>query len=286
TTTLQEAARQAHQAGSPLVLLIDDAGAIPSSSLRWLHDRTQGEDPLQIVFAATDDGEERPLVALEGRSPAPVPIRLDDPLDVDEAEALVSARLGAAAAPEPVRRAFDARAVRELHTAAGGNPARLQQLADSRVRDLQGGLPAPTPAQGREPRAAVPERGSRAGAFDLDRISQPAWLRGRRIWAWLAAGAFLVLLPFLLPGIASLGRSEAPPAAGSSVAAGELVHVHFQSTPWARVSIDGEERGVTPLGNVALSPGVHRMHAQLADGRVVEREIHVDPSHRHVVVAP
>lgn len=286
TTTLQAAARQARQAGSPLVLLVDDAGAIPPASLRWLHDRVQGEDALQIVFAATDGGDERPLAALDGRVPAPVPVRLRDPLDVHEAEALVSARLGAAAAPDPVRRAFDARAIHELHAAAAGNPARLQHLADSRVRDLGGGLPAPGRPRASEPRPLDRVRAPRPAAFDLDRVAQPRWLRGRRIWAWLAVAAFLVLLPFLLPGVASLGPPAPTPSPGAEAGPGGLVRVHFQSTPWARVRINGRERGVTPLGNVELRSGVHQMHAELADGRVIEREIQVDASHRHVVVAP
>ena len=58
--------------------------------------------------------------------------------------------------------------------------------------------------------------------------------------------------------------------------------VHINATPWARIEIDGEAIGETPLGNVPLAPGMHRVVAQLPDGSVIERQVDVSPSQRHI----
>lgn len=70
-----------------------------------------------------------------------------------------------------------------------------------------------------------------------------------------------------------------PPAAEPAVT---LVAVHVNARPWARVEVDGRALGLTPLGNVPLRPGTHRFRAELADGRVVERDVHVDANNRQV----
>ena len=77
---------------------------------------------------------------------------------------------------------------------------------------------------------------------------------------------------------ATTSATAAPPAA----AAPEPVRVHVNARPWARISVDGEEIGVTPLGNVPLEPGVRRFRAELADGRVIEREVEIDGASRRV----
>ncbi len=166
TGALLEHARSGAAAGTPSLLMIDDAGAVPARSLEWLHSQAmQSEGALRIIFAATDSGGDRPLAALEALNPAPRRIPLTDPLDADESEAWVSARLSAAAAPEPIRRAFDARAVRDLHQQAGGNPAELGRLANERVR-AHAVVPEP-PAAERE----------RPAAFDPESMGQPGWFR-------------------------------------------------------------------------------------------------------------
>ena len=38
----------------------------------------------------------------------------------------------------------------------------------------------------------------------------------------------------------------------------------------------------TPLANVPLRPGPHTFRAHLPDGRVLERTVEIDASHRHV----
>lgn len=60
------------------------------------------------------------------------------------------------------------------------------------------------------------------------------------------------------------------------------VAVSLNATPWARIEVDGRPVGVTPLADVPLAPGRHRFRAHLPDGRVVEREVHVDAYRNHL----
>ncbi|MCP5055849.1 MAG: hypothetical protein GY937_03890 [bacterium] len=269
TGALLEHARNAAAAGTPFLLMLDDAGAVPDRSLEWLHGQVvASEGALRIIFAATDSGGDRPLAALEALDPAPRRIPLTDPLDADESEAWVSARLRAAAAPEPMRRVFDARTVRDLHQQAGGNPAELGRLANERVRE-HAASPGPLDAQRERPTAR-----------DRESASQPLSLRGGTGWLLLGGLTLVALLAFLLPAVTDWSPSNSAPVAASE----QEVSVHINATPWAHVMIDGRELGTTPLGNVPLTVGSHALRAELADGTIIEREIEIDANHRHVVI--
>lgn len=272
TGALLEHARGAASAGTPFLLMIDDAGAVPARSLEWLHAQAlASEGALRIVFAATDSGGDRPLAALEALDPAPCRIPLTDPLDVEESEAWVNARLNAAAAPEPVRQAFDARAMRALHERAGGNPAELGRLANERVRELGGSPRLPAP------------RTVRPAALDPESVRQLSWLRGGSAWILLGGLALLTLLAFLVPAVTDWSPSD-PARSVLSSTPKDVVSVHINATPWARVTIDGRELGATPLGNVELTVGPHALRAEFADGTVIVREIRIDANHRHLVI--
>ena len=80
------------------------------------------------------------------------------------------------------------------------------------------------------------------------------------------------------PPLAVAAATAGAPAA----AAPEPVRVHVNARPWARISVDGEEIGVTPLGNVPLEPGVRRFRAELADGRIIEREVTISTASRRI----
>jgi AAA domain len=56
-----------------------------------------------------------------------------------------------------------------------------------------------------------------------------------------------------------------PPTPGSRLS--------VNASPWAEIEIDGRRVGQTPLGELPLAPGPHRVTARLPDGRVVERSI-------------
>lgn len=53
------------------------------------------------------------------------------------------------------------------------------------------------------------------------------------------------------------------------------VRLSVNARPWARVRIDGREVGVTPLADLPVAPGRHRVRAELPDGRSHERVVEV-----------
>lgn len=54
------------------------------------------------------------------------------------------------------------------------------------------------------------------------------------------------------------------------------VQVSINADPWARVHVDGEDVGVTPMADLELAPGLHRFRVEFPDGRVIERTLRVD----------
>ena len=60
------------------------------------------------------------------------------------------------------------------------------------------------------------------------------------------------------------------------------IRVNLNAQPWARIEIDGKDVGVTPLANLPLKPGVHRFRAHLPGGRVIERIERVDAYRDHL----
>ena len=59
--------------------------------------------------------------------------------------------------------------------------------------------------------------------------------------------------------------SLAPPPAGPRLS--------VDAEPWAEIQVDGRPVGETPLGDLPLPPGSHRVSAKLPDGRVLERRV-------------
>ena len=81
--------------------------------------------------------------------------------------------------------------------------------------------------------------------------------------------------PEVLPEATTLAPAPAPPIA-----------VHINAVPWARVFVDDREIGITPLADVPVEPGLRHFRAELPDGTVVEREVEVDETTRHLSFAP
>ena len=79
------------------------------------------------------------------------------------------------------------------------------------------------------------------------------------------------------PAVLALPPQPPPPAFVAPP-----VPVHVNARPWARIFVDGQELGVTPLGNVPIEPGLRQFRAELADGRVVEREVRVETADQKV----
>ena len=74
----------------------------------------------------------------------------------------------------------------------------------------------------------------------------------------------------------------APPAAAlAPPPAGPRLSINAQ--PWAQIQLDGRSVGETPLGDLPVSPGSHRVSATLPDGRVLERKVEVRTGDVYVV---
>jgi type II secretory pathway predicted ATPase ExeA len=61
------------------------------------------------------------------------------------------------------------------------------------------------------------------------------------------------------------GPQLAPPPSGP--------RLNVNAAPWAEIQLDGRPVGETPIGELPVAPGPHRVSATLPDGRVLEREI-------------
>ena len=61
------------------------------------------------------------------------------------------------------------------------------------------------------------------------------------------------------------------------------IEVSINATPWAVIEVDGRELGETPLGGISLERGTHHFVARFPNGRVVERKVEIDASHRALV---
>jgi hypothetical protein len=77
-------------------------------------------------------------------------------------------------------------------------------------------------------------------------------------------------------------ETSAPPATAEPAE----VLIYVNATPWARIEMDGEEIGVTPLGNLPVTPGEHHFRALLPDGREIERTVLVSQEKRHFGFSP
>ncbi len=75
-----------------------------------------------------------------------------------------------------------------------------------------------------------------------------------------------------------------PPPSVPSASGGKAMHlVNVNARPWATIQIDGVDFGETPLGDLKLSEGPHRIVARMSDGRVVERTVEVNADTKRIV---
>jgi type II secretory pathway predicted ATPase ExeA len=132
-------ARHLGEEGSALLLLIDDAGAMPLSTLHWLSDLARESDgSTRCVFAVTDDVHSGAVIAALGRD---VPtVRLATPMTPEETADYVEGQLAVGRVSGAVRARFDDVTVTHLHELSGGVPRRLHTAAQAVLRQ---GLKAP-----------------------------------------------------------------------------------------------------------------------------------------------
>jgi type II secretory pathway predicted ATPase ExeA len=130
---LKAYARHLGEEGSVLLLLIDDAGAMPVSTLHWLSDLTrESVGSLRCVFAVTDDVHSGAVIAALGREVSTV--RLAAPMTPEETADYVEAQLAVGRVSGAVRARFDDATVSHLHELSGGVPRRLHTAAQAVLR--------------------------------------------------------------------------------------------------------------------------------------------------------
>jgi type II secretory pathway predicted ATPase ExeA len=123
---LHEIALRLARVEGVLVLLVDEATALPEATARSLTAQlAEAAGALRVVLTADDESEERGLP----RVPDAAEIRIDEPLAPAETESYLLGRLLHFGAPAAVRRRFDARTIATLHRASAGLPGTLNRLA-------------------------------------------------------------------------------------------------------------------------------------------------------------
>ncbi len=129
--------------GSALLLAIDDAGAMPIATARWLGELVERADGrLRLALAATDNPSGNRVIAAIGSNFDIV--HLTEPMTESETRKYIDGRLALARAPDSIRARFDERIVRLLHRVSAGIPRRLHSAASEILRE------APAAADGGE----------------------------------------------------------------------------------------------------------------------------------------
>ena len=125
---LQHLARLGEGPERPLQLLIDDADAMPASTLRaFVQGLPREQSPVRLVLALGDDSRgARLLAALDPIGPREIPYR--DVLDEPETEAYLRARLAWTGLDAALLDGLDAKTVTRLRALSGGIPRRLHRV--------------------------------------------------------------------------------------------------------------------------------------------------------------
>lgn len=132
-------ARRSAARGVPLLLLLDDANAIPLATLRALVDFSRAlGGALRLLAVPVDDERAARVLAALGAGASHV--RLAQPMSGDETAHYVATRLALSGADDPALAALTAARVGWLHRESAGNPRRLHQLV---AWILHRGTPAP-----------------------------------------------------------------------------------------------------------------------------------------------
>jgi hypothetical protein len=247
--TLADLARAFARSSIPLVLLIDDAHAMPEEVAVALEETLASADgALVLVLAFLDSPSSASVLAAfthafdsVALAPAPESSLPDREQSVPatpapRVEAPDERRPRSARAPRPLRRTgrgplLQAAAALCL-LAVGFLMGRWSPLATRRAE------PTPPPVQSGPPSAP--------GAADDVEVPDPR----------------------------AIAQTTAPPS--------QEILVHVNAKPWAHIAIDGSDTGDTPLGNLPIAPGLHRFRAELPDGRVIERVVLIDAENRRV----
>lgn len=118
---------------SALLLLIDDAGAMPAASLRWCCEFARSmSGAVRCIFAVTDDAHSGEVIAALGSDV--LEVRLAAPMTRKETDDYVEVQLAIGRASGAVRALFDEPTIARLFEASGGVPRRLHTAAQAVLR--------------------------------------------------------------------------------------------------------------------------------------------------------
>jgi hypothetical protein len=131
-------------------------------------------------------------------------------------------------------------------------------------------MPPEPAAQAVEPEPALPE--SAESAPEPPPAAEPSPEPGPNPPPEVAAAP---PSPEPAPAVAALVAPLAPPPGGPRLS--------VNAEPWAEIQLDGRPVGETPIGELPVTPGPHRLRATLPDGRVIERSIEARAGDLYVV---
>jgi len=143
STELAVLARRGAASGEPLLLLLDDAGAIPLATLRSLVAFSRSLDgALRLLAVPVDEARSAQVLATLGAEVGHV--RFAEPMSAAETERYVAGRLATQSASEPACERLTPERVRWLHRESAGIPRRLHQLV-AWIQHRDGLAPDTTP---------------------------------------------------------------------------------------------------------------------------------------------
>lgn len=180
----------------------------------------------------------------------PEPVKPDPPSAVAEREPSFATQSPAADVSKPANPAEPAgQAILRHDTRAGSGVPEPPQVSEPPVSDP---VPDPRPtARGELPGVAVPPP-----ELAKAEMTEPEAVSPRPV----------------------VPAAEVPAPVATKA---EEVLIFINAVPWAEIEMDGEDLGVTPLGNVPASPGEHHFRIRLPDGREIERTVLVNSDARH-----
>lgn len=126
--------------GGAVLLVIDDAAALPPATARALRRASEEHPGLRLAVAWTETpGDERPAALLAALGPGFARVRLDAPMSARETGRYVRARLTGAGVRARRARRFDGATLARLHDVSGGVPGALLEEADAVLRGARRG---------------------------------------------------------------------------------------------------------------------------------------------------
>ena len=278
---------------APNLLLLDEAQTIPEDTLRHL----------AALFRRGDRALSRVWAGIDGSALHRVPrvVGMDMPrVALFHRRAESGFRAGLEAIPREQwlstweRRAVKIPATRRpkpLHDVPLELPRVLDGQASGGMSGKQGALsdlPAvrhladPVAGARRTPLAALPPSPEPAASAVAGRLGRPGRVMSRWRHAWIAASA-AVVAGLITGSFSILSRTPEPtgaPALPAVAAAPVLVDIN--AVPWAHIVVDGREVGATPIGDLSMAPGTHRIQARFRYGESAVRTVEVSDENRRV----